>query len=313
MENNQISKRDVQLPAKLEDLTKFVIVGREKLTAVRAEIRAIDKLSLAQDVKEQKTEEAQSLAEALLDAETRIGELLPSTSQRSEAGTFEKTLPEGISWNQSSAYQKMAEHQDIVEEVKAEAREQDDLPTRTEVIRRIKLLDKPHVAQNSGNNEWYTPKEYIEAARKVLGVIDLDPASTILANTVVKAEQIYTIEDDGLAQEWIGNVWLNPPYAGDLVIQFTDKLTEEVRLGNTTEAIVLVNNATETRWFLTLIKLSSAICFPTGRVRFWGIDGNVGAPLQGQALVYIGNEADNFCREFSPFGWVVRYERETSI
>ena len=64
------------LPNTLEDLSKFVLVGREKLTAVRANIRAIDKLQLAEDVRAQKKEEAQMLAEALLDAEVRIGDLL---------------------------------------------------------------------------------------------------------------------------------------------------------------------------------------------------------------------------------------------
>lgn len=33
-----------QVPAKIEELVQFVKVGREKLTAVRAEIRAIKKL-----------------------------------------------------------------------------------------------------------------------------------------------------------------------------------------------------------------------------------------------------------------------------
>ncbi len=64
------------LPNTIEDLAKFVLIGREKLTAVRAGIRAIDKVQLAQEVREQKKEEAQMLAEALLDAEARIGDLL---------------------------------------------------------------------------------------------------------------------------------------------------------------------------------------------------------------------------------------------
>ena len=65
-----------QLPIKLEDLAQFVLIGREQLTAVRAGIRALDKLDVAEGVRKQKKEEAQMLAEALLDAEVRIGEIL---------------------------------------------------------------------------------------------------------------------------------------------------------------------------------------------------------------------------------------------
>ena len=64
------------LPATIEDLASFVLIGREKLVAVRAEIRAIDRLNVAENVRQQKRDEAQMLSEALLDAEVKIGELL---------------------------------------------------------------------------------------------------------------------------------------------------------------------------------------------------------------------------------------------
>ena len=51
------------LPDNLKDLSAFVLVGREKLTAVRAEIRAIEKLELAEEVRQQKREEARMLGE----------------------------------------------------------------------------------------------------------------------------------------------------------------------------------------------------------------------------------------------------------
>lgn len=66
----------------------------------------------------------------------------------------------------------------------------------------------PFVMNNSGNSEWYTPSKYIEAARAVMGSIDLDPATTEQANKTICAKKYYTRETNGLLQEWHGNVWL---------------------------------------------------------------------------------------------------------
>jgi hypothetical protein len=62
--------------------------------------------------------------------------------------------------------------------------------------------------------EYRTPAKYVEAARRVLGGIDLDPASSAEANVVVRASKFFTKEDDGLKHPWAGRVWLNPPYCG---------------------------------------------------------------------------------------------------
>ena len=72
---NKLAVTPPSLPTLPEDLAKFILVGREKLMSVRAEIKAINKLQLAQEVRDQKRDEARMLAEALLDAEVRLGEL----------------------------------------------------------------------------------------------------------------------------------------------------------------------------------------------------------------------------------------------
>jgi phage N-6-adenine-methyltransferase len=162
---------------------------------------------------------------------------------------------------------------------------------------------RPHVSFNSGNNEWYTPAEYIEAARKVMGRIDLDPASSDIANQTIRAVTYYTAEDDGLSHHWRGNVWMNPPYAGELIGKFASKLIYHVTECDVRQAIILVNNATETTWFQEMIDEATAVVFPRSRVRFWKPDGTLGAPLQGQAIIYIGQHADAFLSEFSRFGW----------
>ena len=168
------------------------------------------------------------------------------------------------------------------------------------------VVKRAHVSNNSGNNEWYTPAAIIDAARAVMGGFDLDPASSEIANATVSAARIFTAEDDGLKQEWpVGRIWMNPPYAQPLMGQFASKFAAEIRRGS--HGVVLVNNATETGWFQEMAAECSAICFPRARIKFLDPDGNPGAPLQGQAIIYCGPDADAFEEAFSGFGLVVRH------
>lgn len=164
-----------------------------------------------------------------------------------------------------------------------------------------------HVSNNSGNNEWYTPECYLESARKVLGSIDVDPASNDIAQQKVKAHVYYTAETNGLDKDWLGNVWMNPPYSAKLIKSFASKLVEQAINGNTESFIVLVNNATETSWFKEMCSVSEAICLVSKRIKFLDPEGNpVGAPLQGQCILYGGNDPLSFAREFSQYGVVVK-------
>ena len=164
-----------------------------------------------------------------------------------------------------------------------------------------------HVTINSGNNEWYTPTKFIEAARDVLGSIDLDPASSHKANETVRAKRYYTISDNGLAKEWHGKVWMNPPYGRGFITDFCSKMHKEVQEKRVTEAIVLVNNATETKWFRELSSISQAICFPEKRIRFLDEQGNVAnAPIQGQAFIYFGDNVCKFYEVFSTIGLIFK-------
>lgn len=167
----------------------------------------------------------------------------------------------------------------------------------------VQPTTKAHVSYNSGNNEWYTPKEYIEQVVAVMGGIDLDPASSDAANDVVGATTYYTAENDGLSKEWTGRVFMNPPYASELIGRFSDKLVQSPGI---TEAIVLVNNATETRWFRALAEKAQAICFPAGRVKFWNpATPETATPLQGQAILYFGDNKVRFYEQFGRFGIIL--------
>ena len=169
-----------------------------------------------------------------------------------------------------------------------------------------KLQGQAHVSYSTGNNEWYTPAPYIEAARVVMGSIDVDPASSPIANQIVKATTYYTAEDDGRLQPWQGNVWMNPPYAQPLISEFCELLVEKYRAGEVRQACVLVNNATETVFYQNMLGACGAVCFIKGRVKF--VDGRgkeSGAPLQGQTVLYFGDGIAEFAVKFGALGVIL--------
>lgn len=157
----------------------------------------------------------------------------------------------------------------------------------------------------TGENEWYTPAEFIGLARQVLGAIDLDPASSEQANATVCAGAFFTEADNGLGLPWHGRVWLNPPYAQPAIAQFAEKMCTEREAGNVLSAIVLTHNYTDTAWFQMLAASAEAICFTRGRVRFVSPAGDLAAPTQGQAFFYFGHDVDRFAEVFAEVGFVV--------
>ena len=167
-------------------------------------------------------------------------------------------------------------------------------------------LALPHVSHNSGENEWYTPAPIIDAALLTMGSIDCDPASSDKANEIIKAKRYYNSETDGRKQKWEGNIWLNPPYAQPLVSEFCHLLFEKYISGEIKQACVLVNNATETAFYQEMLDICSAVCFIKGRVKFLDEDGiGLGAPLQGQTILYFGSNAQRFADSFSQFGVIL--------
>ena len=154
------------------------------------------------------------------------------------------------------------------------------------------------------SDDWHTPAQYIEAAREVMGDIDLDPATCDTAQEVVQAGAFFTKEMEGLDRQWHGRVWLNPPYSMPSIAYFVAKVLDEYDQGHITEAIVLVNNSSDTKWFHRLLDRHPA-CFTTGRVQFWHPDYKTFATRQGQTFFYLGQKRDRFKDVFSQFGIVV--------
>jgi hypothetical protein len=144
--------------------------------------------------------------------------------------------------------------------------------------------------EGTGEFERYTPEEYVDAVREVLGVIDLDPATCKQAQAIIKAKEHFTVDDNGLEQEWHGTAFLNPPYHYDLCPKFIDKLIRELDAGRVTAAILLVNNSTDTDWFDVALRACVSVCFTHGRIHFNVPKGEPLMPTQGQAFLYYGDD-----------------------
>lgn len=169
-----------------------------------------------------------------------------------------------------------------------------------------KAMKRAHAMYNTGENEWYTPADLVECARKLLGTIDLDPASSALANQTVRANTWYGVEEDGLAQRWQGRVWMNPPYARGLIDRFVERLMQCHLSGDVPEALILVNNATDTRWFHHLQSAPHRHTLALSyRVKFVSPEGRDPNAMQGQVVVYLGSRRAEFALAFASHGVVL--------
>ncbi len=160
------------------------------------------------------------------------------------------------------------------------------------------------VGKMTGNAENYTPVAIVDKVKTVLGGIDLDPASCLFAQKVVKAKTYYTMEDDGLCKPWRGRVFLNPPYGMPHIRDFTDKLVEE--LPSIAAAILLTNDQTDTLWWQKCAVNANLICMPQGRLHFTTADGKETSPTNGQSFFYFGDNKRKFREAFSEMGLIVQ-------
>lgn len=158
------------------------------------------------------------------------------------------------------------------------------------------------INQDSGDVEYYTPQEIVEAARRVMGHIDLDPASSEIANQRVKAARFYTVDDDGLNKPWQGRIWLNHPFGRTTNGPWMRKIEQEYRGGGgMSEAICITFAATSEKWFAPLLRQPQ--CFLSPRTNYFLPDGTLKRGVtKGSVVTYFGNNVAAFSREFSGMG-----------
>ncbi len=107
------------------------------------------------------------------------------------------------------------------------------------------------------------------------------------------AKTCFTKKVDGLAQEWFGRIWLNPPYRNPLIGKFVRRLAEH---GN---GIALVFNRMDTRlWHDIIFPNATAMLILKGRITFESCDGRPASGAGcGSVLVAFGEDNAEILRD----------------
>ena len=161
----------------------------------------------------------------------------------------------------------------------------------------------------AGDDEWWTPEWLIEASRRVLGTIDLDPASSAEANKRVCAESLYSREDNGLERTWCGRIFLNPPSRrGDPTARphlWARAMDQKYKSREIDSGILIVKSVLGYKWYEKLYT-TYPVCHLRERPEFVRPDGSiVGRAKKGVSVFYMGKRVDRFQRIFMQYGRII--------
>jgi len=129
---------------------------------------------------------------------------------------------------------------------------------------------------------WLTPPYLLRS----LGEFDLDPCAAT-NRPWDTAKNHFTKEDDGLARDWFGRVWLNPPYGSEME-PWLRKMAAYERGG-----VALIFARTETRVFQDYVfPYAKALFFIRGRIRFHRPDGSEGSSAGAPSVLISYSDYD---------------------
>lgn len=139
---------------------------------------------------------------------------------------------------------------------------------------------KTEVFFSCNTDQWETPQDFFDQLDNEFH-FTLDPCAD---ETNHKCERYFTKEQDGLQQDWSGEiVFCNPPY-GRKVGRWVQKCFEEVYVGNCRCAVLLLFANTDTKWFHDWVYHKAEIRFIKGRLKFGG--GKVNSPKPSMVVVF---------------------------
>jgi len=207
---NELITQTTQLPDTIEDLTQFVLLGKSQLNAYMLKLRTVNRLSVAQEIRNQTLEETQEMANALIAAEQRIGELLLSipTAQgkRTDLQTSGHNSPEvetkaetvsrmGYGEREAKDYQQMAKNPDIVRKVIEDATAAGEVVTKTAVMKEIQRVKEEAKAEAQAEMKGFAETIKQQSRREAKQEIEAELQALRQTNKVLKeqAEKTATV------------------------------------------------------------------------------------------------------------------------
>lgn len=129
---------------------------------------------------------------------------------------------------------------------------------------------------SSKSDSWATPDDFFNKYHDKYG-FNLD----VCANkSNAKCERFFSIEENGLEQDWNGVCWMNPPY-GREIYRWMRKALYSAEQGAT--VVCLVPARTDTAWWHDYA-MKGEVEFIRGRLKFGGHVNN--APFPSAVVVF---------------------------
>lgn len=172
-----------------------------------------------------------------------------------------------------------------------------------------------NIQHSSRTDDWGTPPQIIELVHEVLGLPDLDPASSIVHNQIVKATRIITADQNALTIPWSTtpvSVFCNPPGSKingkSCTKLFWNKLMA-LRQNNLLKHAIFMCFSAEALQTTQLDCPHSitefVVCVPRRRIAFISTDGTKNQPTHANAIVYVPgiiNTTHKFAEVFKSVG-----------
>jgi len=137
---------------------------------------------------------------------------------------------------------------------------------------------------SSKSNEWTTPQNFYIKLNDEFN-FTLDPCCT---KESAKCKKYYTIEDDGLSQDWSNEiVFMNPPY-GREISKWVKKAYQESLKGAI--VVCLIPARTDTRYWWDFIFPYAEIRFIKGRLKFTNNGKSAPAPFPSAIVIFGGKK-----------------------